>query len=214
VSTDFRHLLLIRAEAASIRLSERLLDKLCQYFALLVQWNRKVNLTGFDLTAPTPAAVDRLFLEPIAASRLAPHGSRAFLDIGSGGGSPAIPLALALSDVRCVMVESRTRKSIFLVEAARTLQLNAQVLTTRYQDIARDTAHRGRYDALTVRAVRMDPSELSALSSVLTPAGVALLFRSGQDTAPAYEADGLRAEGVHPLPGEGNSQLLVLRKTG
>jgi len=192
--------------------SERLLGKLSQYFALLVRWNQKVNLTGFDLSAPTAAAIDRLFLEPLAASRFVPRGSRAFLDIGSGGGSPAIPLALALDGIRCVMVESRARKSVFLVEAARTLQLDAQVLTTRYQNVARDPAHGGRYDALTVRAVRMDQSDISALSNVLTPGGLALLFRSEQDTAD-YELDELKQEGVHPLPGEGNSQLLVLRNT-
>ena len=45
------------------------------------------------------------------------------LDIGSGGGSPAIPLVLTLSRLRLVMVESKTRKSVFLREAIRALEL-------------------------------------------------------------------------------------------
>ena len=213
MSKEFRRLLLSRAETAQIALSELLLEKLDRYFELLVRWNQKVNLTGFDLSAPTPAAIDRMFLEPVAASRFVPANSRAFLDVGSGGGSPAIPLALALGGIRCVMVESRTRKSVFLVEAARTLQLDAQVLTMRYQDVARDPAHHGQYDAVSVRAVRMDQPELTALSNVLSPAGLALLFRNDKDSAAYVESDGMAVEGLHSLPGEGNSQLLVLRKT-
>ena len=212
MSDEFRRLLLSRAQTAQISVPDPLLDKLNQYFELLVRWNRKVNLTGFDLTAPAAAAIDRLFLEPVAASRFVPGNCRIFMDVGSGGGSPAIPLALALGGMQCVMVESRTRKSVFLIEAARTLELNAQVLTVRYQDVARDPAHRGRYDAFTVRAVRMGPSDLRDLSEVLRPAGQALLFRSDQNAAADAESDGMAVEGVHTLPGEGKSRLVVLRK--
>ena len=45
------------------------------------------------------------------------------VDVGSGGGSPAIPMALALPTIQLLMVESKTRKSVFLREAIRALDL-------------------------------------------------------------------------------------------
>jgi 16S rRNA (guanine527-N7)-methyltransferase len=208
--TDFKPLLLGRANSAGLPVSERLLAKLDQYYSLLVRWNQRVNLTGFNLVSPTPAAIDRLFLEPLAASRFLPLESESFIDIGSGGGSPAIPLALSRDGLRCVMVESRTRKSVFLVEVARALGIAAEVLTMRYEDVARNPLQSGRYDVVTMRAVRLDTTVLSALSNLLRPSGIMLIFRSERDDI-ATGLEELKPE-VHPLPGQSNNRLLVLRK--
>ena len=75
---------------------EPLASQLVVYYQLLSHWNRKINLTS--LSDPDEA-VDRLLLEPVAAAAVLP-ANRALIDLGSGGGSPAIPLALALGATR------------------------------------------------------------------------------------------------------------------
>ena len=88
--------------------------KLVTYLELLWKWNRKINLTAI---LEPEMAIDRLLLEPLAAAAHLPAGGM-LADLGSGGGSPAIPLALALSPSKLLMVESRSRKASFLREAA------------------------------------------------------------------------------------------------
>ena len=102
-----------RAKALGVTVPPDAEARLVTYFDLLFRWNAKINLTS--LTAPD-AAIDRLLLEPLAAAEELPRNPD-LIDLGSGGGSPAIPLALALEARRLVMVESKTRKAAFLAEA-------------------------------------------------------------------------------------------------
>src|SRR5688572_28163926 len=92
-----------RAAMAGLTLDDPLRPALLAYYEVLRRWNAKVNLTALT---DTDEAIDRLLLEPVAAARYLEQGSR-LIDLGSGGGSPAIPLALALRSPQLVMVESR-----------------------------------------------------------------------------------------------------------
>src|SRR5262249_9420937 len=120
-------------------------------------------------------AVDRLLLEPVAAAPDLPHGDE-LIDLGSGGGSPAIPLALATGASRLVMVESRGRKAAFLRETLRELKIHGSVATSRFEDLTPTEGFHGSFGLLSVRAVRVDESLLSSISSLLRPQGVAALF--------------------------------------
>src|ERR1044072_2004277 len=101
---EFKERLSRRAKKAGIAIPPPLADRLWIYFQLLAKWNAKINLTGLDLDDPTPEGIDRLLIEPLLA---APHadGAKSLIDIGSGGGSPALPLALALGNIRLAMIE-------------------------------------------------------------------------------------------------------------
>jgi 16S rRNA (guanine527-N7)-methyltransferase len=116
-----------RAASLNIEADEDLIARLASYFELLQRWNEKINLTSLG---DTDESVDRLIMEPLAAARFLPRGGR-LIDIGSGGGSPAIPLAIALRTSALTMVESRGRKAAFLREAVRTLGLTGSVETDR-----------------------------------------------------------------------------------
>jgi len=123
VSTEIASLLTSRAERAGVALPNLLADRLVTYYEVLEHWNEKINLTSLS---DADEAVDRLLLEPLAGARLLPTGAR-LIDLGSGGGSPAIPLALALSSPVFVMVESRSRKAAFLREALRELAMSGSI---------------------------------------------------------------------------------------
>lgn len=188
-----------RAALARVAMPDSLRDVLTTYFQLLSRWNTKINLTSLT---DTNEAIDRLLLEPVAAAALLPPHA-ALLDLGSGGGSPAIPLALALDASRLVMVESRGRKAAFLREAARATGLSALVHEARFEELARRGTHLGEMDVVSMRAVRMDAPALESARAFLKPAGVLALFvTSGSPLPPAL----LPCAGHHLI---GNADLLL-----
>lgn len=211
-SREFQDRLTRRARRAGVTVSPQLSAKLEAYYRLLATWNRKINLTGMDLAEPTPESIDRLLVEPVVAARHAPAGVARMLDIGSGGGSPAIPFALAVPRLRLLMVESKTRKSVFLREAARALEMEAEVLTSRFETLlARPELHEA-HDLLTIRAVRVDPRLLMSLQAFVRPGGHLFLFRGMSGDAQDGLTTPLTWVGTFPLVEPLRSQLVVLSK--
>jgi 16S rRNA (guanine527-N7)-methyltransferase len=160
-----------RAAEAGLALRPSQMARIWAYFQLLAKWNEKINLTGLRVVADSPPAIDRLVVEPMLAA-LHARASRAMVDVGSGGGSPAIPFALALDpNPVLTMVESRERKSVFLREALRETGLSGDVYTGRFEDFAKLPSNRGAFELLTVRAVRLDAPILAAAEAVLAVGG-------------------------------------------
>lgn len=204
-----------RARQAELQLEPPLLAGLEAYYQLLAKWNAKVNLTAFPLSpAGADEAVDRLLLEPVAAARYLPATARTVLDAGSGGGSPAIPLKLAVPAIALRMVESKTRKAVFLREAVRVLNLtNTVVETSRFEELlARPELHEA-LDVVTVRAVRIEPRVLMTLQAFLRPKGQLLLFRAAArgDIVESFTPP-LVWKATYPLIGSLRSRLVVLEK--
>ena len=191
-------------------LSDELAGGLTAYYELLSRWNRKINLTALD---DPDEAIDRLLLEPLVAARHLPVEPIAIMDVGSGGGSPAIPLKLAAPAVRLTMVEVKARKSAFLREAVRTLGLaNATVETSRYEELlARPELHEA-YDVLTVRAVRLEARVLQTLQAFLRPSGCVFLFRGPAGPQSPTVVPPLEFQANHPLVEASLSRLTVLTK--
>lgn len=177
--------------------------RLIAYFDLLVRWNAKINLTALT---DTDAALDRLLLEPLAAAAALPS-SLDLLDLGSGGGSPAIPLALALDAKRLVMVESKGRKAAFLREAVRSVSLPAVVENTRFESLAAQGTYAGQIDVVSVRAVRPDLETLSIAKAFLKPDGKIALFSPKAASPPELPA-GLRVVRILTLIGSAHLVLL------
>lgn len=209
---DFHDQLTQRAHRAGVALDPTLAARLEAYYRLLAIWNQKINLTGMDLSRVTPEALDRLLVEPVAAARFARRDAQAMIDIGSGGGSPAIPFALALPTIRLLMIESRSRKSVFLREAARELEMEASVLTARFEELAEHADLRNAHEILTIRAVRIDPKILAGLQAVVKPGGEFFLFRRRTEEQSPELPPGLEMVGTHPLADSLQSELVILRK--
>ena len=106
------------------------------------------------------------------------------MDLGSGGGSPAIPLALSGSASTLMMVESRSRKAAFLREAIRELGLPGVVENARFEQTAAQPTYREQMDVVSVRAVKLDTAALEAAGAFLTPGGRLAIFESA--SAPAH----------------------------
>jgi len=104
--------------ALGIDLRAAAIDKLMAYSALLYKWNRTYNLTA--LRDPDQAVSHHL-LDSLAVLPFVPAGS--LLDVGSGGGMPGIPLAIARPDLPVTLLDSNSKKSAFLQQAAIELVL-------------------------------------------------------------------------------------------
>jgi 16S rRNA (guanine527-N7)-methyltransferase len=180
-----------RAASLNIEADEDLIARLASYFELLQRWNEKINLTSLG---DTDESVDRLIMEPLAAARFLPRGGR-LIDIGSGGGSPAIPLAIALRTTAITMVESRGRKAAFLREAVRTLGLTGSVETDRAEALAARSELTKSADVISLRAVRLTSQLAFAFSTMLASDGVLAVFSKHSEAIP----DGFKPAGAHLL---------------
>lgn len=200
------------ADGAGLALDAHRAERLGAYVELLRRWNAKLNLTRLDRD---DAGLARLAIEPLAALPFLPRQG-ALVDIGSGGGSPAIPLKLAAPELALRMVEARTRKAAFLREAVRHLGLaDTEVLAERYEALLSRSRLQAAHGALAVRGVRVDGEALRRLEAFVAPGGAMLLFRGPERAATWDDASpSLAVEATVPLRGASGSRLVVLRRAG
>jgi 16S rRNA (guanine527-N7)-methyltransferase len=175
---------------------------LAEFVAFLLRANAGVNLVSRREATPE-LLVGRHVLDALEALPLVPRpGGRPLrlLDIGSGGGFPAIPLLLARRDLEGVLVESVGKKARVLEEAVAALGLTAGVVNARFPDPALELMRKAvPCDLLTSRAVAGAGEIVRAARPALGAGAVALLWT----TEPLLE--GLR----RALPGAG----IVFRKS-
>ena len=169
-----------RVTEAGLTVNPELKSRLLTYYELLAKWNQKINLTALSEPA---AAIDRLLIEPLSAASDLPSAAP-MADLGSGGGSPAIPLALALGAPWILMVESRSRKAAFLREAAREVNLNAVVEAVRFEELAVTRRHDGTAGLVTMRAITPDNAALSLARQLSRKNAVVAVFAT-QDGLPS-----------------------------
>jgi 16S rRNA (guanine527-N7)-methyltransferase len=175
MTTSFEASLRARCERAEVQLSSRQIDQLQRYYFLLQRWNRRINLTALPLEDFPDSTLDRLLVEPLAAARLLGEERSDWVDLGSGGGSPAIPLKVVRPQFRLTMTESRTRKAAFLREAARELDWkDVEVFPGRFE--ALEGASSAKFILATTRAVRLDEATLRLIGRLLRPGASFLAF--------------------------------------
>lgn len=162
-----------------VEVSPAVLSGCTHYLQLLAKWNRTINLTAMALDKgeeERAVGIDKLVVEPLVAARMLEASGivpAVWCDLGSGGGSPAIPLRLVLPAGSLTMIEARERKCAFLREAVRVLQLaRTQVIASRFESVHGVSG----VDLVSVRAVRLDVDFVDFVCSLLSPDGLLLLF--------------------------------------
>jgi len=138
------------AARAGLTLSERQHDLLARYLDLLLAANQRMNLTRITdrLAAELQHVGDALTLLPFL-----PKAEFRLVDVGTGGGVPGIPLAIARPDAHVMLVESTKKKAAFLKDAAAQLGLeNLSVSEWRAAQVGRSNS-RETFDVATARAV-------------------------------------------------------------
>lgn len=108
--------------------------RLCQYLDLLLDWNRRVDLTA---ARTADELVDLVVGDALVLARHCPAGVSRWVDVGAGAGAPALPLALLCPELELTLVEPKAKRVAFLRTAVGALGLqNASVLRARSESLA------------------------------------------------------------------------------
>jgi len=154
-------------------------DAMDGHARLLLAWTDAINLTAIR----DPAAVglghvvDSLAGVPILRARSVDR----FIDLGSGGGYPGLPLAVALPAARALLLEPIHKKARFLttVVSAVGLEATVEAAPVRAEALAADRRHRGRWPAVTARAVAGLGELVELAFPLLEPGGVLVAWKRG-----------------------------------
>lgn len=139
------------ARKAGIPLSPEQVEAFETFRAELLAWNERINLTS--ITGDQEFAVKHL-LDSMMCLRVAQLGcGRSVVDVGSGGGFPGIPLAIAAPGTRVCLLESVGKKAEFLRHAVGVLGLDAEVLCMRAEEAGGEKGLREQFDVVVSRAV-------------------------------------------------------------
>ncbi|MBI5440146.1 MAG: class I SAM-dependent methyltransferase [Deltaproteobacteria bacterium] len=185
------------------------LDALERYAQEIERWNRSIRLVG-----PKDREGIRLQIADALLPFLWERPSFPLLDLGSGAGLPAVPLAVAFPGQPLVALEPNAKKASFLRNALRLLGLKeARVIVARAEEAFRETPElAAAFATVTARAVAEPEVLLPLLAPYLAPSGRALLPR-GEEPGPDIE--GWVLAGDRPYegpPGLGKRRVLVYRR--
>jgi 16S rRNA (guanine527-N7)-methyltransferase len=149
--------------------NDALAEKLLDYLALLDKWNKAYNLTAIR---DVREMLVKHILDSLAMHRFVESGHLA--DLGTGPGLPGIPLALAKPNVQVSLVESNGKKTRFMREVLRALNIkNARVIESRAEAVAES----GQYDLLTARALDRLAGIIEVGGHLLKPSGQLLAMK-------------------------------------
>ncbi len=163
----------------SIGLSPEQLGSLEGHVRLLLAWTAAINLTA--IREPVAVAREHLLDSLTAVPLLAGIGATSMLDLGSGGGAPGIPLAIAVPASRVLLVESVGKKAAFLRAATAALGLDSRVgvAAERAEAIAVDGRERGRWQVVLARAVASLGDLVELSFPLLVPGGHLVAWKRG-----------------------------------
>ncbi len=167
-----------RLAAVGAIVDEATLARLGDYLARLLAMNERMNLTAIKdaESAWERHILDALTLLPMLAGM--PAKSRV-VDVGSGGGIPGIPLAIARHDLSVTLVEATQKKCAFLTAVSAAMGFdNLEVRAGRAEELGRDDMHQA-FDVCIARAV----AKVDALAQLTAPfvkRRGTLLFIKGQ----------------------------------
>jgi 16S rRNA (guanine527-N7)-methyltransferase len=146
---------------------------------LLLAWTGAINLTA--IRDPGAVAVAHVLDSLSAVPLLRSRGVDRFIDLGSGGGYPGFPIAVALPAARALLLEPIRKKAGFLSTAATAVGLAdvVEAAPARAEALAADRRHRGRWPAVTARAVASLGDLIELAFPLLEPGGILLAWKRG-----------------------------------
>lgn len=152
------------ARQLGVVLNDRQVSQMMLYSEMLADWNTRLNLTAITAGEDT---ITKHFLDSLtcAATGYVADGLRA-VDVGTGAGFPGIPLKIVYPDLRITLLDSLNKRIDFIKKVIAELDLKgAMPLHGRAEDVARDAAHREKYQLCFSRAV----AHLSVVSEYCLP---------------------------------------------
>ncbi len=144
-------------------LTETQYEKFNKYAEFLVEYNKNVNLTSITESQEilTKHFIDSILLEKYTDI---PH-NMSLIDVGTGAGFPSLPLKIIRNDIKVTLLDSLAKRITFLEKLCVLLEIDAEFIHGRAEDIARKPEYREKFDFSCARAV----ANLSVLSEYCIP---------------------------------------------
>ena len=196
-------------------LSSAQLDQFESYYAMLSDWNTRVNLTA--ITEPEDVA-KKHFLDSLAA---APYlkANAAVADVGTGAGFPGLPLLILRPDLKLTLIDSLQKRLVFLEAVLKELKLSAELVHARAEDAGQNPKYREKFDVALTRAVSGLPVLCELTLPLVKVGGVSIAYKG--DSAEELSASKNALSVLHAtaervvIPADyGARELVILTKTG
>ena len=151
-------------EELKINYDDILLKKYETYMEGILKWNEAVNLTS--ITEPSRFIQKHYIDSLLSVIYKEFQNAELIIDVGTGGGFPGIPLALAAPDKKFVLIDSLNKRIKIIKELCGELEIdNVTAIHGRAEELARNKNHRQKYDLCVSRAV----ANMATLSEYCLP---------------------------------------------
>jgi len=163
----------------NIKVTENQIKQFDQYYEMLVEWNKVMNLTAIT---EYDEVIVKHFSDSLSIVKMQDmQQDMKIIDIGTGAGFPGIPLKIVFPDLQMTLLDSLNKRVKFLNAVIENLGLNnIETLHGRAEDFARRKEYRETYDMCVSRAV----ANLSTLSEYCIPyirvGGIFISYKSGE----------------------------------
>lgn len=130
-------------------------ERLYKYSEMLIDWNKKVNLTA--ILSPEDISQKHFLDSVLPFSLIDVKQNAKLIDVGTGAGFPSCPLKIFRDDIQITLLDSLNKRIKFLETLSDELNLNAECIHGRAEEVARDGKYRERFDIASARAVAALP---------------------------------------------------------
>ena len=155
-------------------LTNRQLEQFETYYAMLADWNTRVNLTA--ITDPEGVA-KKHFVDSLAAEPYLKHGAQV-VDVGTGAGFPGVPLLILRPDLKLTLMDSLQKRLAFLEALLKELALGAELVHARAEDAGQNPRYREQFDAALTRAVASLPALCELTLPLVKIGGISIAYKS------------------------------------
>lgn len=185
------------------------------YYAMLADWNTRLNLT--TIISPEDVA-KKHFLDSFAAAPYLKNGA-SIMDVGTGAGFPGIPLLILRPDLTLTLMDSQQKKLVFLDAVLKELKLSAECVHARAEDAGQNPRYREQFDAALTRAVSGLPVLCELTLPLVKVGGISIAYKGDSSEELAASQNALEllhatAERVIIPSDYGVRELVILTKTG
>ena len=130
-------------------------QKLYRYSEMLVEWNKKVNLTA--ILSPEDISQKHFLDSVLPFSLFEIKKGAKLIDVGTGAGFPSCPLKIFRDDIQITLLDSLNKRIKFLEALSDELGLSAECIHGRAEEVAHSENYREKFDVATARAVASLP---------------------------------------------------------